>query len=144
MFDTSAWSAIDGRPDSNEAWSKVIGLIEAGRIVSPSEVLKEIKVHEPLHNRLKPYSRVLRKHKKGAALFNMAGDIASQFPSMARIRSNKEVADPWVVAVAKISGYIVVTDENENRRGRRKIPYACRKLNPPVGCMRLDEFLENE
>jgi len=43
LFDTSAWLNVDADSDSNGLWALIVKLIEQGRIVSCTEVIREMK-----------------------------------------------------------------------------------------------------
>ncbi len=51
------------------------------------------------------------------------------------------VADPFIVAFAKVKGAFVVTQENRVKNGAR-IPNVCEDFG--VGCINLDQFFEKE
>ena len=106
------------------------GLINAGSIISPDEVLIELQrkdddVHawakgrpvlfRPLDEELQRASaQILRRHKK-----------------LVDTRSNRNRADPFVIGLASITpGAVVVTDKiTPGTPGRPTIPYVCRVEN---------------
>jgi hypothetical protein len=61
---------------------------------------------------------------------------------MAGLRSRRTKADPFVIALAELLNYTVVTDETTARRPSRKIPHVCGKRG--VLCICLAEPLECE
>jgi hypothetical protein len=52
---------------------------------------------------------------------------------------NPDPADPWIISVAKVYGYTVVT--NERRRSEKRIPAACRLPKIGVRCISGPHFL---
>jgi len=60
---------------------------------------------------------------------------------MAKIRSDKSPADPWVVGLAQMENFVVVCDESEKRRNR-KVPGACAGYS--VVCITLGELIAAE
>ena len=70
------------------------------------------------------------------------GRITHDHPGMSRARSEKTPADPYVVALAMVEGYVVVAEETRNRRPSRKIPGVCDKLK--IKCVTLDELVASE
>jgi len=142
VVDSSAWFNMSGRSDSERAWAIIITLIERERLVDPSEVIEEVKLDDEMWRRLEPYERLLRFVRTDEAYLKLAGAIAGEFPGMACIRSRKDKADPWVVALGEIERFTVVTDETSDRRPSRKIPTACKKRG--VLCISLAEMLATE
>lgn len=57
-------------------------------------------------------------------------DILESYPRLVENKKNRTIADPFVIALAKINNAIVVTCENlANRPDRPNIPDVCRGLN---------------
>jgi hypothetical protein len=142
VMDSSAWFNVDTLPNPDTAWAIVLALIERERLVDPSEVIEELKLDEVLWSRVQHLEGKLRFRRSDEAYLKLAGLIASEFPGMASIRSKKNKADPWVVALAEIERFTVVTDETTERRPNRKIPTACRKRG--VSCVSLLKMLADE
>jgi len=139
-FDTSSWFNIDPRPDSEQVWQLVIRLINQGRIVSCLQVLDEMR-NDPIFTRLHSYEVALRTgdHKgDDPSYLQHVGRITHDYPAMSKATGRKTPADPYVVALAELEGYVVVCDESI-RRQNRKIPGVCQQRN--IRCITLDEFV---
>jgi predicted nucleic acid-binding protein len=70
-------------------------------------------------------------------------NVMARFPNLAARGASLNKADPWIVAVARVSGAVVVTDEQPSEKSRStkppKLPNVCEALN--VQWMRPIDFL---
>ena len=143
LIDTSAWLNIDSRADSEDVWRLVVDFIGQGRIVVCAQVLAELRDNPMYLLRFKPYEKALQAgdhNSDDIAYLQRVGRITHDHPAMSRATGSKTPADPYVVALAEIEGYVVVADETSTRRPNRKIPGVCRKLG--IRCVTLDQFIE--
>ncbi len=78
-----------------------------------------------------------------------AAEIQARYPELADVRSGHESADPWVIALARLRGWTVVSQEtsvNEKRKPPKSyyIPDVCRELGVPcinlLGLMRKESW----
>jgi hypothetical protein len=137
-MDSSAWFDIDRLRNSDIAWRIVVALIDADRLFSPREVCNELI---SLSDRIEPHRRKLESRSRADEEFYLlAGKIALEHPSMAKIYSRKNPADPWLIALARLESLVVVC--SESRRARNKIPRVCRKFG--VRCVTLTELIAAE
>jgi hypothetical protein len=142
-MDSSAWLNIDERADAVKCWPLVIALITQQRLVAPAEVIEEIKVNESAWERLHTYEAALRGAlTTGDSYLLLAGRIAWAHPGISGIRSRKTKADPFVVALAELERFTVVTNETTLKRPSRKIPTVCKARG--VQCIPLDDMLVAE
>jgi hypothetical protein len=58
---------------------------------------------------------------------------------MSRATGLKTPADPYIVALAELEGYVVVADETCRKRPNRKIPGVCQQRG--IRCITLAEFI---
>lgn len=147
LIDTSALSNIDTREDSEKVWALIVKLIEQGRITICAQVLGEVRDNPYYKSRIKPYEQAIQagdRNSNDVEYLSYVGQITYDHPAMSKARSEKNPADPYVVALAALEGYVVVADETRNKRPSRKIPGVCDKLVPPVRCLTLDEFVAAE
>jgi hypothetical protein len=113
-------------PDSFPGlWARIEALIAAGEIVSSAEVMKEIERKDDL---------LLAWCKPRASMFlplsaeiqRTASSILANLPKLVDARTGKSMADPFVVATAKVTSTKLVTQERPTGRAHRpKIPEAC-------------------
>lgn len=110
-------------------WDKMNGLIEEGRLVSPIDVFHEIKKRsDELHAWLK-----IRKERLFLELDDPlqieAAAVLAQFPRLVGERKLRTSADPFVIALARVAGHQLVTDENPTGKvNRPNIPDVCAAL----------------
>jgi rRNA-processing protein FCF1 len=144
LIDTSAWLNIDTRQDFADVWQLVISLIQQGRIVVPAAVLNELRDNPMYLSRLQEYEAVLQAGDRKAddlEYLMLVGKITHDYPAMSGARGIKTKADPYIVALADLEKYIVVTDESLKHENR-KIPGVCKHYG--ITCLTLDEFVRTE
>lgn len=128
-FDTSAFLDAWTRnypPDVfPQLWSAIEDEIAAGRVIAPEEVRVECA---------KKDDSILKWAKKQRGLFVdldnaqqlLVSEILSRFPKLIDTRRGRSGADPFVIALARVHGAVVVTGENDDGTADRpKIPTAC-------------------
>jgi len=126
-------------------WQNFDNLVLNKMIVSVSEVGKEI---EDWGDRLSEWVKNHREFFLNPTTeeFNFVADIfrITHFQAMIRKKERlqgKPVADPFVIAKAKISGACVVTQE-KLKENAAQIPNVCEHFGIP--CIDLEGFMENE
>jgi hypothetical protein len=128
-------------------WKKLDNLADSGKIVSVREVLRELETNCS-------YEHVLDWAKKYKKIFyiptNAECKIVSEiftknqylgFVKRKNLLKGMPVADPFIIAAAKVKGFCVVTQESNKSKGAR-IPTACRDFG--IECIDLEGFLEHE
>lgn len=130
-FDTSA--LIDGierfYPITNfpALWDRIDDLISEGRFHVSEEAWEEAVSVDSVLKEWCTDSTANRDRcivPTDAAIGTVAGAIASQFPQWVR-QGTKNQADPFVIAVAEIQSWTVVSGETNGGPGKPKIPYVC-------------------
>ena len=142
LIDTSSWLNIDLRADAEDVWRLVVGLIEQGRIVTCAQVLQELRDSPIYMLRLKPYEVALQagdKNSDDPTFLLHVGKVTYAHPGMSKATGWKTPADPYVVALAELEGYVVVADESNTKRPTRKIPGVCQQRK--IRCMTLAQFV---
>jgi hypothetical protein len=122
-------------------WNDLEKAIKSGQIVSPEAVKRELLV----------YDDEIAKWAKGTdGLFHdptdevleRVGKLMKSFPDLINHSSDRDQADPYVIAVAQEVGAIIVTEETSKRSNKKaKIPGVCKELN--ISCMNLFSMLES-
>ncbi|MDQ3933197.1 MAG: DUF4411 family protein [Actinomycetota bacterium] len=144
VFDTSAY--INGQRDHlppttfPSVWSLIADAIEAGRIIVPREVYRELTaqdddvatwIKEREHAVVEPTEEVQK----------LAGRFMAEFPQPG-VRNQ---ADPFILAEAQVRGFTVVTYEGRSFSGvptarwSRSMPGICQRFGIP--CCTLPEAL---
>jgi hypothetical protein len=109
-------------------WEKVDGLIEAGRLMAPIDVLHEIKKRsDELHAWLKPRKSMFCELDDEVQV--EAANVLTQFPRLVGEKKLRTSADPFVIALASVQGWQIVTDEKPTGNMQRpNIPDVCGRL----------------
>jgi len=141
LIDTSSWLEIDGRLDSEDTWALIATLIEKGRIVACSQVLDELRDNPIYLSRFKPHEKALLagSRRNEIEYLQYVGRVTYEHPAMSKATGIKTPADPYVIALAELEGYVIVADETCRKRPNRKIPGVCKKRG--VRCITLGEFI---
>jgi len=106
-------------------WDRIDDLIDRGRLRVSEEAWNEaISTDAPLKDWCTTSGRQKCVYPTDAAVAGLAGAIAQQFPKWVS-QGTKNTADPFVVAVAELNGFIAVSGEVNGGPGRPKIPYVC-------------------
>ncbi len=108
-------------------WTNIGNIAKENEIISPRAVLKEIETRDDqVHNWIKQY---ITFQTLDTVQETIVSDIMSKYPSLVDINKSTEDADPFVIALAKNKGYIVVTQENRvnlsGSQSKYKIPNVC-------------------
>lgn len=109
-------------------WVKVDALISEVRLVAPIDVLHEIaKRSDELHTWLKERRSMFRELEDVVQV--EASNILGQFPRLVGERKVRTSADPFVIALARVEGLQLVTDEKPTGSlARPNIPDVCAEL----------------
>jgi len=110
-------------------WVRMDGLIEEGRLIAPVDVLYETKKRsDELHVWLKARRAMFRELNDAVQI--EAAQVLSQFPRLVGERKMRTSADPFVIALARVEGLQLVTDEKPTgSMSRPNIPDVCAVLD---------------
>lgn len=128
-------------------WTNLNALADVGRLISVSEVWKELDNHNTRRHLTEWLAarRTLFSTPSTAEMTFVAQIFSvSDFQSLVRKKNILEgslVADPWVIASAAVRGGCVVTEEME-RPNTVRIPTVCRHFN--VECTTLEGLMSRE
>ncbi len=150
VFDTNCFS-IAGKhyyPDRFPTfWVNFNSFVQDGKIISVKEVFKELDTNansDYLRNWIKNNRYIFYKASKEETLFvskifkvrNFQNNISQK-----ALLSGTPVADPFLIASAKINNGCVITTE-KNSPNAARIPNICKYFNVP--CMNFEEFMTKE
>ncbi len=149
VMDTSSFVVLGHYfPDRfSSFWVDLNALVDGGRLVSVSEVWKELD-----NKKARPHLIDWLASRKGMFQTPSTDEMdfvakifsVDAFQSLVKRRSILEgspVADPWVIASAAVRGGFVVTEELEKPNNVR-IPTVCRHFE--VGCTTLQGLMSRE
>ena len=134
-------------------WRELDALVDAGRLIAPVEVKKEIEQGEDL---LSQWARRRRRMFVGLTPAQLAWltRILEAFPAFAGEAKPPPYADPHVIALVlsrRSEGrqvlfpqaeHVVVTHERPNPKGKPRMPDVCRHYQ--IECIRLPELFQRE
>src|SRR5712692_6873678 len=128
-FDTSAFLHVPKLPNQNLAWDTIEALVQADRLKTVIEVMDEIqRLDDAIYGRLRVY-RDLLVYRDSLTLIPECRRIVNKYPKMCRPRAARNVADPWVIALAKTLGLVVVSGEETASEMGKKMPDVCKAEN---------------
>lgn len=149
VFDTSCFKVLKNFYPSRfpSVWSKFNELAEAKRVISVREVLKELEAYNDadfIQDWAKANHHVFLTPGDDELLF--VGEIfkIQHFQALISQKSilrGTPVADPFVIAAAKVRNGCVVTQES-NKPNAAKIPNICEHFG--IDCITLEGFMEKE
>lgn len=117
-------------------WADLKSLIASGDVIAPIIVRDEIGQGE----------EELFKWVKGqeGLFINPTADevetciyIVNRYKNLSSNTKSREFADPWVIAIARVRGLTVITEEDEKLN---RMPDVCEKEGVP--CMNMAELIE--
>jgi hypothetical protein len=123
-------------------WAKIDVLIAEERLLAPIEVLHETKKRsDELHTWLKVQKSMFRELNDDIQI--EAAKILSQFPRLVGEKKLRTSADPFVIAMARVEGLQIVTEEKPNGSlARPNIPDVCAEMN--MTCIGLLQLIQTE
>ncbi len=106
-------------------WRKMHDLIVKKRLLSPVDVLNEIhKRSDDLHAWLKARPDMFRELEDAIQI--EASNILAKFPRLVGQKKLRTSADPFVIALARVEGLKIVTEEKPTfNQDRPNIPDVC-------------------
>ena len=129
-------------------WGYFNEYIENGKIISVRDVLMEIEAYHNVNSNLvvwaKQHKNIFCQPNESEMIF--VSDIFSiknfqnNIPKKSQL-VGRPVADPFVIAKAKVNDGYVVTNEEYKKNGA-KIPNICEHFK--VNCINLNKFMELE
>lgn len=122
-------------------------LVNQKKIFSPERVFEEINSvgSKGLKSWSKNHKQLFLPHNE--QLQDEANNIQFDFPDLIDNTTPYDEADRWIIALAKINGWTVVTHETSVREKRKPIrnlyiPDVCNKMSIP--CIEFLDLLRNE
>jgi hypothetical protein len=124
-------------------WNRVEGLIVTGGLTAPLEVLRETaRRSDELHAWLNARKQMFRELDDAVQI--EAAQVLARFPRLVGERRMRTSADPFVIALARVTQVQIVTEEKPTGNLQRpNIPDVCTALGMPP-CMGLLELIRAE
>ena len=146
VFDTSsligAWVRTYPPDSFPVVWDRMDGLATAGNLLVPEEVYEELKsqdddllawVKERLAAVVVPTTR---------AVMLEARAVLADHEGLTKTGTGRGKADPFVIALARLRGFPVVTQEQGGSAAKPRIPFVCAARG--VACMSMLEVIRAE
>lgn len=150
VFDTCAFRVLFNHYYPSRfptLWERFDYLVENQEIVSVREVANEIDSYyakDALSNWARKHPEVFYKpnYDELRCVSNIfSNEHFSSLVSKSNLLQGKPVADPFIIAKAKVSEGVVITQE-KYKENAAKIPNVCKELAVP--CTNLEGFMERE
>lgn len=144
-FDTSAWLQCWARFYPRDVfpalWGRLEGMLDDGKIICSDEVLRELaKQEDDLTKWLRGKPETFVELSEDVQ--DATNEILARHPFIAKELARRTHADPFVVAVAKVRGCTVVTQEDRGTQAKPRIPYVCEAFDVP--CIDVITFIRQE
>jgi hypothetical protein len=135
LLDTDVFVRICELKEHKSIFDNIIQLANAGRLKTVRQVFGELKKWPLSLGFLKPHRSIVEvdaKHEFTVEMQNIMEEIGNKAPWLWEQTGagNPDPADPWLIGVAKLLDYTVVT--NEGQRKEKRIPNVCRL--PSINC----------
>jgi len=123
-------------------WKKLEELIQADRIIATKEVLIELeKKEDDVYRWAKKQMKMFREIDANIQL--IVRDILRDYRRLVDTRKSRSMADPFVIALAKVENCKVITAEKPtNNLEKPNIPDVCHALGIP--CITILELCREE
>jgi len=126
----AAWQERYPIENFPQFWDRVDSLVKDGRLISSVEVFNEMKKRsDDLHGWLKSRKDDMFRELDDEVQIEVA-NILQRFPRLVGDKKFRTSADPFVIALARITGHQLVTEEKlTGNLNRPNIPDVCGQLS---------------
>jgi len=131
----------------DEVWTKLDEMMTGGKIISHRTVYDEVVSGSKKPDKVSAWLQPRKTHFElsTARQIEVMANVVNKFPKLIDINSERDQADPWLVALAAekieqdtVHEYVVVTQESQ--ASTVKLPAACKAFG--VHSIPLAEFFE--
>jgi hypothetical protein len=125
-------------------WRKLDELIADGRVFAIDEVLRELsKQDDEILAWAKDREHMFVRIDSDGEIQVAVAEILSRFPRLVDSSKSRSIADPFVIALAKVRGYTVVTEEKFGGTIEKpKIPIVCQEMG--IRCINLLQLVREQ
>jgi Domain of unknown function (DUF4411) len=144
LLDTDVFVRICELSEREKIFDQITSMAAAGRVNTLRQVFGELKKWQTALGVLKPHRSIYEVKPEAQYTTEVQAvidDLGNRAPWLWEQTGtgNPDPADPWLIGVAKIRGYTVVT--NEGQRKEKRIPAACRFPTIDCRCITAPHFL---
>lgn len=123
-------------------WNKIGDYIQNGQLLICEAVFNEIKKAEDFKLWLTNYKGFLLKCYTEEVLVE-AKVIINKYRKLIDINNQSDQSDPYIIALAKINDYTVLSNERYSEGGNKtKIPFVCKEMG--IKCINTHDFYKQE
>lgn len=134
-----AWSRAYPPDSFPTFWERMSGLVEQKVLITPDVVLTELeKKDDGLHQWAKEHKENLF-YPMDIEIQKIAKEMLSKFPRLIDSKRGRSGADPFVIALAKMTDRAVVTNELMGKPQKPSIVDVCNEYN--IECMNLLDMI---
>jgi hypothetical protein len=146
VFDTSslvgAWVRLYPPDTFPAVWERLHDLATAGNLLVPEEVYEELRAQEDdLLAWVKQRADAVIVETRRAVMLE-ARAILADHEGLTKTGTGRGKADPFVIALARLRGCPVVTQEQGGSAAKPRIPYVC--ADRGVTCMSMLDVIRAE
>lgn len=124
-------------------WEKMDRLVADGRFLLSDEVFDEASKRDAAAKDWCKDRKDQLVVPTDAEVVEAVREVLNDFPLMVKAMKNRDRADPFVIAVARLKGTTVLTGEGSDGSEKRpKIPFVCQRLG--IDCIRFTDLIEEE
>ena len=125
-------------------WKKFDKLIADGRVFAIDEVLRELsKQDDEILAWAKDREHMFVRIDSDGEIQVAVTEILFRFPRLVDTSKSRSIADPFVIALAKVRGYTVVTEEKVGGTIEKpKIPFVCQEMD--IRCINFLQLLREQ
>ena len=114
--------------------------IANNQLIAPMFVLEELKRKEGDELCSWAECQISMFYPLEADLQIVQKAIVNRFPKLISEAKNRSLCDPWVIALAQMKQFAVVSEENRGGINTPKIPDVCDELS--IKCIRVADLIE--
>jgi len=135
LLDTCVWVNFRDQHDLSAVLTQLATPSSSGSVKTIGKVMDELKRRWlPVYRSVAKLDvRIKASLEMDQRVVSLAGELLHAHPFLGRPLTPYNTADPWLIAAAKVHGFVVVTDEGTGRRAARSVKGVCTKRD--VECM---------
>lgn len=144
LLDTDVLGHIQDHPDSNRIYDEIIVGVVEGKVRTVRQVIGELRKFPEAYSKLFPFHtkfEIEASKQLCVQVSEIIDIIGNTAPGLYEQLGGKnpDPADPWLIAVAKVHGFTLVTDENPY--SPKRIPMVCDHDGLKCHCISGPHFL---
>ncbi len=128
----TAWRINYPYENFESLWNKISELMDSGQIIAPMEVYEELKKgNDDLYKWIRKRKKIFQEISEDNQY--LISEILTKFPKLIEEKNPSVQADPMVIALAKTTKTIVITEEKPDsaKKKKTKIPTVCNDYKIP-------------